>query len=120
VVAAVEAANRIRSRARSQLNITAPAAQAGKPGHSVPARRVSSLVPPPDAPARSLTVPVLTDHRVHSLPAVGQLDLIVDPATFVAKLAALRPGATSTTRERCCPISSGSTRSRRSLRSPAG
>jgi peptidoglycan/xylan/chitin deacetylase (PgdA/CDA1 family) len=34
-------------------------------------------------------VPVLTYHRVHTMPAVGQPDLIVDPATFDAELAAL-------------------------------
>jgi len=33
---------------------------------------------------------VLTYHRVHALPAVGQLDLIVDPSTFAAELEALR------------------------------
>jgi peptidoglycan/xylan/chitin deacetylase (PgdA/CDA1 family) len=55
-----------------------------------PARRtVPALIPPPGAPARSVQVPVLTYHRVVSLPAVGQLDLIVDPANFAAELAAL-------------------------------
>jgi peptidoglycan/xylan/chitin deacetylase (PgdA/CDA1 family) len=54
-----------------------------------PVRRVPRLIAPAGAPARSVTVPVLTYHRVHSLPAVGQLDLIVDPANFAAELAAL-------------------------------
>ncbi len=53
------------------------------------ARRAPALIPPPDPPDRSVTVPVLTYHRVHSLPAVGQLDLIVDPANFADELAAL-------------------------------
>lgn len=35
-------------------------------------------------------VPVLTYHRVHTLPAVGQLDLIVDPANFADELQALK------------------------------
>jgi peptidoglycan/xylan/chitin deacetylase (PgdA/CDA1 family) len=67
----------------------------GPSPHTAPGvaeRRVPALIPPPDAPARSVTVPVLTYHRVHSLPAVGQLDLIVDPATFEGELAALRDG----------------------------
>jgi len=54
-----------------------------------PTRRVPSLVVPASAPVRNVHVPVLTYHRVASLPAVGQLDLIVDPASFVAELAAL-------------------------------
>lgn len=53
------------------------------------ARRVPALTPPPGARARSVRVPVLTYHRVVKLPAVGQLDLIVDPSTFAAELAAL-------------------------------
>jgi peptidoglycan/xylan/chitin deacetylase (PgdA/CDA1 family) len=53
------------------------------------ARTVPVLVPPTNAPERSVQVPVLTYHRVVSLPAVGQLDLIVDPANFAAELAAL-------------------------------
>jgi peptidoglycan/xylan/chitin deacetylase (PgdA/CDA1 family) len=35
---------------------------------------------------------VLTYHRVVSLPAVGQLDLIVDPANFMAELQAIHAG----------------------------
>ena len=54
------------------------------------ARTLPTLVPPPGAPDRSVRVPVLTFHRVHTMPAVGQLDLIVDPATFAAELSALR------------------------------
>jgi len=54
-----------------------------------PTRRVPSQVVPASAPVRKVHVPVLTYHRVASLPAVGQLDLIVDPASFVAELAAL-------------------------------
>jgi peptidoglycan/xylan/chitin deacetylase (PgdA/CDA1 family) len=57
------------------------------PGHAAPA-----LVPPANAPARSVRVPVLTYHRVAPISAVGQLDLKVDPANFAAELAALRDG----------------------------
>ncbi len=56
------------------------------------ARRVPALIPPPGAAPRTVRVPVLTYHRVASLPAVGQLDLIVDPVNFAAELAALRRG----------------------------
>jgi peptidoglycan/xylan/chitin deacetylase (PgdA/CDA1 family) len=54
-----------------------------------PRRTAPALIPPPNAPQRGVTVPVLTYHRVVSLPAVGQLDLIVDPANFAAELAAI-------------------------------
>lgn len=37
-------------------------------------------------------MPVLTYHRVHTMPAVGQPDLIVDPANFAAELQALHYG----------------------------
>lgn len=50
---------------------------------------MAALDPPPGAPARTVHVPVLTYHRVHTMPAVGQLDLIVDPANFAAELKAL-------------------------------
>ena len=53
-------------------------------------RTVPSLIPPSDPPQHSVVVPVLTYHRVVSLPAVGQLDLIVDPANFMAGLQAIR------------------------------
>jgi peptidoglycan/xylan/chitin deacetylase (PgdA/CDA1 family) len=53
---------------------------------------VPALVPPPNAPARSVTVPVVTYHRVAPISAVGQLDLKVDPANFAAELAALHDG----------------------------
>lgn len=49
-----------------------------------------ALIAPADVPARSVQVPVLTYHRVHTLPAVGELDLIVDPSTFMAELKALK------------------------------
>ena len=55
-------------------------------------RTVPALVVPAGAPEHSVTVPVLTYHRVHTLPAVGQLDLIVDPATFDGELSALQSG----------------------------
>ena len=55
-------------------------------------RRVAVLKPPPGAPTRSVQVPVLTYHRVHTMPAVGELDLIVDPANFAAELKAIHEG----------------------------
>ncbi len=55
-------------------------------------RGVPALIPPPGAPARSVRVPVLTYHRVAPLSAVGLPDLKVDPANFVAELAALQSG----------------------------
>jgi peptidoglycan/xylan/chitin deacetylase (PgdA/CDA1 family) len=63
-------------------HITAPA----------PLRRVPALITPPGSPERSVTVPVLTYHRVAPLSAVGQLDLKVDPANFAAELQALHDG----------------------------
>jgi peptidoglycan/xylan/chitin deacetylase (PgdA/CDA1 family) len=62
--------------------------------HAAPAttRTVAVLVPRPGGPVRTARVPVLTYHRVHTMPAVGQPDLIVDPATFAAELQALRDG----------------------------
>jgi peptidoglycan/xylan/chitin deacetylase (PgdA/CDA1 family) len=50
---------------------------------------VPALIPPANAPARRVTVPVLTYHRVAPLSAVGQTDLKVDPANFAAEMAAL-------------------------------
>ncbi len=55
----------------------------------VAARTVPVLKPPANGPARSVQVPVLTYHRVHTMPAVGQPDLIVDPAVFGAELKAI-------------------------------
>ena len=55
-------------------------------------RTVPVLIPPAGAPAKSVIVPVLTYHRVHTMPAVGEPDLIVDPSTFAAELAALQQG----------------------------
>jgi peptidoglycan/xylan/chitin deacetylase (PgdA/CDA1 family) len=60
---------------------------------TVPVRRsVATLEPPRGAPIRTAHVPVLTYHRVHTMPAVGQPDLIVDPANFAAELNALHDG----------------------------
>jgi peptidoglycan/xylan/chitin deacetylase (PgdA/CDA1 family) len=64
-----------------------PANPVANPRSSTPT--VAALIPPPAAASRSIRVPVLTYHRVHSLPAVGQLDLIVDPANFAAELQTL-------------------------------
>jgi peptidoglycan/xylan/chitin deacetylase (PgdA/CDA1 family) len=50
---------------------------------------VPALIPPPGAPLRTARVPVLTYHRVHTMPAVGQPDLIVDPSNFLAELRTL-------------------------------
>lgn len=71
---------------------TATAAAAHRhPAHGT-RRSVRALVAPSGAPTRSVQVPVLTYHRVHTLPAVGQLDLIVDPVTFAQELEALKAG----------------------------
>lgn len=66
-----------------------PKPVAGTTHSAAPPRTVPALIPPPNAPAHSVTVPVLTYHRVAPLSAVGQLDLKVDPANFAAELAAL-------------------------------
>jgi peptidoglycan/xylan/chitin deacetylase (PgdA/CDA1 family) len=50
---------------------------------------VPALIPPHNASPRTVRVPVLTYHRVAAMPAVGQLDLIVDPVNFAAELKAL-------------------------------
>ena len=55
--------------------------------HTVPA-----LIAPSNPPANSVQVPVLTYHRVAPLSAVGLTDLKVEPANFVAELAALQAG----------------------------
>jgi peptidoglycan/xylan/chitin deacetylase (PgdA/CDA1 family) len=69
-----------------------PGARHGTKALPVARRTVPVLIPPPGTPEKSVTVPVLTYHRVHTMPAVGELDLIVDPATFAAELAALKQG----------------------------
>jgi peptidoglycan/xylan/chitin deacetylase (PgdA/CDA1 family) len=66
-----------------------PKSDGGAPARPAASRTVAALIPPSGAPARSVQVPVLTYHRVHSMPAVGQADLIVDPVNFVAELQAL-------------------------------
>ncbi len=53
-------------------------------------RAVPALVPPPNAPPRSVHVPVLTYHRVAPQSAVGLPDLKVEPANFVAELSTLQ------------------------------
>ncbi len=62
-------------------------------------RTVQALVPPPGSTRKSVQVPVLTYHRVHAMPAVGLPDLIVDPASFDAELAALQSGGYHTVSE---------------------
>jgi peptidoglycan/xylan/chitin deacetylase (PgdA/CDA1 family) len=61
----------------------------GAASGSATSRTVPTLIPPAGSPSRSARVPVLTYHRVVSLPAVGALDLIVDPANFAAELKAM-------------------------------
>ena len=61
-------------------------------GTPVSRRTVATLVAPAGAATHSVQVPVLTYHRVHTMPAVGQPDLIVDPATFASELQALSRG----------------------------
>jgi peptidoglycan/xylan/chitin deacetylase (PgdA/CDA1 family) len=60
--------------------------------HPPVARTVPALIPPPGAPPHSVTVPVLTYHRVAPLSAVGITDLKVEPSNFVAELSALDRG----------------------------
>jgi peptidoglycan/xylan/chitin deacetylase (PgdA/CDA1 family) len=76
------------SSTHASVKIT-PGAGHGATQPPVARRGVATLIPPANSPSRSVHVPVLTYHRVVSLPAVGQLDLIVDPANFAAELAAL-------------------------------
>jgi peptidoglycan/xylan/chitin deacetylase (PgdA/CDA1 family) len=90
------------SSATTSKHTTATAAAAPRRDKTPPRathRTVPALVAPSNAPARSVQVPVLTYHRVHSLPAVGQLDLIVDPDTFAAELEALKTGGYHTITE---------------------
>jgi peptidoglycan/xylan/chitin deacetylase (PgdA/CDA1 family) len=74
------------SRVRNERN---PSRRSQAKRHALSRRSVAVLAPPTGAPARTVHVPVLTYHRVHTMPAVGQLDLIVDPANFAAELKAL-------------------------------
>src|SRR5436305_8775601 len=76
---------------QSSTNASSSAAP-NQPGAATPPAKASTpaLIPPPGAPPHSVRVPVLTYHRVHTMPAVGQPDLIVDPANFAAELEALR------------------------------
>jgi peptidoglycan/xylan/chitin deacetylase (PgdA/CDA1 family) len=62
-------------------------------------RTVPALIPPPGAPAHSVTVPVLTYHRVAPLSAVGITDLKVEPENFVAELSALQAAGYHTIRQ---------------------
>jgi peptidoglycan/xylan/chitin deacetylase (PgdA/CDA1 family) len=77
------------SDATSTANTSGAVRHDGKTPTVATRTSAPTLVPPANAPARSVRVPVLTYHRVVSLPAVGQLDLIVDPANFAAELATL-------------------------------
>ncbi|HUO70141.1 MAG TPA: polysaccharide deacetylase family protein [Solirubrobacteraceae bacterium] len=76
--------------ATSTSSVNSAVTQAHHAKRAAAARRtVPALIPPPGAPARSVQVPVLTYHRVAPLSAVGITDLKVDPANFVAELAAI-------------------------------
>jgi peptidoglycan/xylan/chitin deacetylase (PgdA/CDA1 family) len=79
-------------------NLTTGAGRAAEAPHATP-KPVPVLIPPADAPAHGVRVPVLTYHRVHTMPAVGQPDLIVDPVNFAAELQALRAGGYHTIHE---------------------
>jgi peptidoglycan/xylan/chitin deacetylase (PgdA/CDA1 family) len=72
----------------SGIKVT-PGGGRGAKAPPVAKRAVPALVPPPNAQARSVHLPVLTYHRVAPLSAVGLTDLKVDPANFVAELSAL-------------------------------
>jgi peptidoglycan/xylan/chitin deacetylase (PgdA/CDA1 family) len=76
------------STRRAAVKIT-PRGGHGATAPPVATGTVPALIPPSDAPPREVRVPVLTYHRVHTMPAVGQLDLIVDPVNFAAELQAL-------------------------------
>jgi peptidoglycan/xylan/chitin deacetylase (PgdA/CDA1 family) len=82
---------------------TTHASATGKVHHQattkVAARTVPVLKPPANAPPRSVRVPVLTYHRVHTMPAVGLPDLIVDPTVFAAELKALHDAGYHTIRQ---------------------
>jgi peptidoglycan/xylan/chitin deacetylase (PgdA/CDA1 family) len=80
------------TNATAQTTHTTAKARPKRSAATRPVPPTPVLIPPAGAPARSVTVPVLTYHRVHTLPAVGQLDLIVDPATFAGELQALQSG----------------------------
>jgi peptidoglycan/xylan/chitin deacetylase (PgdA/CDA1 family) len=78
-----------------QTTASKPSATVRRVAHTVPARVVPRLIPPANAPLHSVTVPVLTFHRVAPLPPGASAlttDLTVDPANFAAELAALHSG----------------------------
>ena len=69
---------------------THQSALAGSTAGAGGSRSVPTLVPPPNPAPASVSVPVLTYHRIAPLSAVGQADLKVDPANFAAEMAALK------------------------------
>ncbi len=81
-----------KTRPRSGGITATPGGGRGASGPPTAAHPTPSLVPPPGARQRSVTVPVLTYHRVAPSGAVGLPDLIVDPANFAAELSALNAG----------------------------
>jgi peptidoglycan/xylan/chitin deacetylase (PgdA/CDA1 family) len=80
------------SDSKSSTSSKLTAAARGRDKAHPTRRTVPKLIPPSAAPARSVTVPVLTYHRVAPLRAVGETDLKVDPANFAAEMEALHNG----------------------------
>jgi peptidoglycan/xylan/chitin deacetylase (PgdA/CDA1 family) len=77
------------STARTTRAPTAPVTRRSSARRAAARRHFAVLEPPLSEPVRAVHVPVLTYHRVHTMPAVGQPDLIVDPVNFDAELRAL-------------------------------
>jgi peptidoglycan/xylan/chitin deacetylase (PgdA/CDA1 family) len=84
-------ASSARGHAARGIKLTPGGGRAAK-GPPIAVEPTPALIPPAGAPARSVTVPVLTYHRVVPLSAVGLTDLKVDPANFAAELSALQAG----------------------------
>ncbi len=79
----------------TQTTASTPSASLHRAAHRASVRAVPRLIPPANAPLHSVTVPVLTFHRVAPLqPGASTLttDLTVDPANFAAEMAALHSG----------------------------
>ncbi|MBV9311293.1 MAG: polysaccharide deacetylase family protein [Solirubrobacterales bacterium] len=74
---------------QSSSNAASGSGSASRP-HPAAHRATPVLIPPPGASHASVSVPVLTYHRVAPASAVGQLDLKVEPSNFVDELAALK------------------------------
>jgi peptidoglycan/xylan/chitin deacetylase (PgdA/CDA1 family) len=81
--------NQTASTAHGRRVKLTPSGGHGAKGPPSAARPTPVLIPPANVQPRSVTVPVLTYHRVAPLSAVGLPDLKVDPANFAAELSAL-------------------------------